>query len=505
MSSNTIKLTLSDLDSMSSMTQGVDLQYVPLSGLQVMQRKKLTREEFREKISSSIQAEFRRSLLYSKNVVINRAFILATKELYNPILNVDDDRDAYLALFRNQSIIPYLYTEKSVMDEGEIIKQDNGVKAMKELIKENEQVACVRLSWKENDNLRSAQEMASAFTSYMLSARTVADKIAFDLGIRDLQGFKRKLSEVSSYTNKMMDKKGRDYITRIELYKKFICPATSNEKTSRKFINEGFYDFNKPFWKELKLVFDLKYQSNLTDKLRIQTFSASDLPERTSLRELDMRVRSMQDVEMLDLPLVFSDIVFSMLRQGLWLNRINDLTFKDIVKLRMTDEYNEFILSAAKLKSDAQDIIIKAKQSKQGGSRPLNFRDFYGSFYNYQKAIAKIPEKKRLQNIKPKIELILKIGTAVIALSPIDSVAKIVGSVGTLSAEGATFTAKIIASAAKDVDLALDFDFMQTKIQDAEREYRRLIENLKKNKYQIVRSKSKSRNAVLSREYPELY
>src|SRR5512138_1922561 len=87
MSNNVIPLTKENLSIMSSTTQGVDNQYVPLAGLKKIEKQKLSREEYRKNIKKDIEAEFKRALLYSDSVVINRAFIINTEELYKPLLS----------------------------------------------------------------------------------------------------------------------------------------------------------------------------------------------------------------------------------------------------------------------------------------------------------------------------------------------------------------------------------------------------------------------------------
>jgi len=510
MSENTIPLTSNNIGLMSSMTQGVDNQYVPLAGLKQMEKKKLSREEYRKEISDDIKAEIRRALLYSDSVVINRAFITNTREIYEPLLSIGAEKEAICTLFQNKAIVPYLYNESTILDGGDILKVDDGVKAIAELVKEIEQVACIRLSWDEKENSDGATQLARAFTSYLSSAYLVAEQIAFDLDIKDVKGFKNRLVDVSRFCLDTTQSTGKDYATRTQLYSKFLCVDGKNDGEIKVNINNGKYDFDKIFWKELKLIFDLKYQANLTDKLRIQTFSASDLPERAALREMDMVASGVKTGELIDLSVVFGEVVYGILQKGLWLSRINDLTLSDIVKIRLSDEHKQFIYTSRKLKEDADRTILDLQRGGKSNDQPLDFSSFYKAFCSYQEAIAKIPAQKSAEQIKPVIKTIITIGGVVLTFSASGPVVKVAGAVAALKDESASLVAKTIAGAAEKVDLALDFNFMRTRIASAKDEYNRLIDKLRSKGYEIDiqdNSLPSSPNGTLatSEPYPDMY
>jgi hypothetical protein len=509
MTDNTVRLSGNDIGSMSSMTQGFDNQYVPLSGLKKMEKKKLSREGYRQDISDDIKAEFRRALLYSDSVVINRAFFTNTREIYQPLLTTGEEKDSFLQLVNNKAIVPYLYRETSVLEEDEIYRRDDGVKAMTELVRAVGQVPCVRLSWNEKENLKGAYQLAKAYTNYVMSARIVADAIASDLGIKDVEGFKQRLNKVTRYCLDEFEESGDDYITRQKLYAKFICVEGSTDEETKDNITRGIYDFQKPFWRELKLIFDLKYQANLTDKLRIQTFSASDLPERAALRELDMIALGELQGEIIDLPLIFSEVVYGTLQKGLWLARINDLSFQDMLAVRALPEYRRFIKASCKLKEDAKNVVQDTQKAGEGVDKPLPFSEFYKSFCDYQQAIAKKTMKKSAENIKPVINTIIKIAGVTLTFSAQHPVVKVAGAIGALEEESATLVAKVFAGAAKEIDLALDFDFMRTRIANAKAEYHKLISKLEKNGYKLQETIPKQSgkgtlSAEQTRDYPDL-
>ncbi len=508
MTDNTIPLTSKHIGSMSSMTQGVDNQYVPLAGLKRMEKKKWTREKFRPEISESIKAEIRRALLYSDSVVINRAFITNTNEIYQPILDIGTEREAIISLFKSKAIIPYLYNEKHILDEGTIIKENEGLMAIEELVRELDRVACIRLSWDETENADGALQLARSFTSYLSSAYLVADLIAHDLGVKDVAGFKSRLVDVSRFCLDTTQSTGQDYVTRTQVYSKFLCVEGNTVEETRENINKGKYDFNKPFWKELKQVFDLKYQANLTDKLRIQTFSAIDLPERTTLREVDLVASGVKTGEFIDLSVVFGQVVYGALRKGLWLERINDLTLEDIVRIRRSDEHKKFIQASGRLKEDADRTILDLQRGEKGADHPLDFAGFYDSFCEYQEAIAKIPAKKSAEKIQPVIKTIITIGGVTLTFSAAATIVKVAGAVAALKDDSASLTAKTIAGAAKRVDLALDFNFMRTRIASAKDEYHRLIDTLRLRGYEIDMTDvlpATSSNGTLATGEPSVY
>jgi hypothetical protein len=489
MSNNIIPLTKENLSIMSSTTQGVDNQYVPLSGLKKMEKQKLTREEYRKNIKKDIEAEFKRALLYSDSVVINRAFIINTEELYKPLLSSGDEKLAYLDLVRTQGIVPYLYNERSITeaDTSGFTKRDSGTMAVAELERELGNVPCVRYSWDEDQNKKDANRSAKAFTSYVMSARIVASEIAADLRIKDVDGFKKKLNEVTTFCTEMFDKTKRDLITRQQLYIKFVCVEGKTEDETRSNVIQGKYDYSKKFWKELKMIFDLKYQANSADGLRIQTLSGRDLPERSALHELDMAIELAPASESIDLSTMFGEIIFGQLSKALWIRTVNDLTFKDILTIRQNcDEYKIFLEAAKKLKLDAQSMIDDVQKSKKGADFSLDFKSFVNGFYNYQNAIREITSAKSAENIKPAIKIVINMGGVLLTVLADDKLIKLSGATaGVLSDQAATVFSKVVAGASKNVDLAINYNFMRTRVSNARGEYERLLEMFKKQGFDI--------------------
>ncbi|MCL4275855.1 MAG: hypothetical protein KJZ77_18435 [Anaerolineales bacterium] len=513
MSTNVIPLTKEDLSIMSSTTQGVDNQYVPLAGLKKMEKQKLSREEYRKKIKKDIEAEFKRALLYSDSVVINRAFIINTEELYKPLLSSGDEKKAYLDLVKSKGIIPYLYNEKSITegDASGYTKRDSGTMAVAELERELEKVPCVRFSWDEQQNLKDANRSARAFTSYIMSARIVANEIAADLKIKDVEGFKKKLNEVTTFCTETFDETKRDLITRQQLYIRFVCVEGRTKEESSQNVIQGKYDYSKKFWKELKMIFDLKYQANSADGLRIQTLSGRDLPERSALHELDMAMELAPASESIDLSTMFGEIVFSKLTNALWIRTVNDLTFSDIHKIRQDcDEYKIFLESAKKLKLDTQSMIDDLQKSKKGVDFALDFKSFINGFYNYQNAIRKITSARSAENIRPAIKVVINIGGVLLTVLADDKLVKLSGATaGVLSDQAATVISKVVAGASKNVDLAINYNFMRTRISNARDEYERLLNKFRKQGFNVVADKQdKQEEATIATQneltYPEV-
>lgn len=493
MSNNIIPLTKENLSIMSSTTQGVDNQYVPLAGLKKMESQKLTREQYRKNIRKDIEAEFKRALLYSDSVVINRAFIINTEELYKPLLSSGDEKLAYLDLVRSQGIIPYLYSEKSLTEADPVgyTKSDSGASAVAELEKELGKVPCVRYSWDEDQNKKDANRSAKTYTSYIMSSRIVADEIARDLRIKDVEGFKKKLNEVTAFCTETFDKTKRDLITRQQLYVKFVCVEGKSDEETKQNVIQGRYDFSKKFWKELKMIFDLKYQANSADGLRIQTLSGRDLPERSALHELDMAIELAPASESLNLSTLFSEIIFSQLTEALWIRTVNDLSLRDIHSIRQDcDEYKIFLGAAKQLKLDTQSMIDDLQKHKKGIDYPLDFKSFANGFYNYQNAIRKITSAKSAKNIKPAIKLVIDIGAVALSVLIDEKIVKLSGATAAvLSDQAATVFSKIVAGASKNVDLAINYNFMRTRVSNARDEYERLLKMFRKQGFDVVTDK----------------
>jgi hypothetical protein len=69
--------------------------------------------DVKKKRDVSVSAEFRRALLTSEQVILNRAYIYNNSALSVEYRSFDDRRKAFGSLLKDGAIVPYLYAESS--------------------------------------------------------------------------------------------------------------------------------------------------------------------------------------------------------------------------------------------------------------------------------------------------------------------------------------------------------------------------------------------------------
>lgn len=110
------------------------------------------------------RTEFMRSLVYSSQVVIQRASLKNSKFLYRNYQSDSGDLQAFARLVREHAIVPYLYTESSLVGQHDFEVLGEGDRAVQALLSEvGDDVRCVRLAVDDAENSRAANIMARDF------------------------------------------------------------------------------------------------------------------------------------------------------------------------------------------------------------------------------------------------------------------------------------------------------------------------------------------------------
>jgi len=473
-----LKLLPSDLDRLASAPQGLDGQYVPQSLL----KKGRPLSELQDSLQKDVRAEYFRSLLYSPQVMLNRAYLINTPVIYGDFVKASPTRDTFLKFLEEKWIIPWLYKETTFEEKPAFSVDPVGWEATRGLVGEAD-IPYLRLSWDERENIEKTNRLSRVFTGYVMRMALVSDEIADSFGIKDedeRKRFSQKLSEVGQYVYTVFDKEKRKFITRDDVYKKFVCVDDTPTV-------EGKYDQSKEFYRELKILFDLKYNVNLPDSLGIQTLTGYDLPDRATLREVDLLLATgdTKGVE-LDLSTLFGNIIVGKLGTGMWINSINHLTLEEISKARQTPEFGKFLKVTAELRQTAESVV---KES----AVPLNFEEYFLAFNNYQKAIANIVEKNYRDEIQPSIEIIIQIGGMILTLLPESNVVKVLGAVASLNDKVAALTAKVIAKGRKGLDIhnaSVSRDLLKTSLLDPKGQVNSLLEKIRKSGYKVESQQS---------------
>jgi len=488
------QLVSSDLNPLASVPQGLDGQYVPENLL----KKKQPLNELLGALEKFVRAEYFRSLLYSPQVVVNRAYFINSPAIFKDFIKGSDHRDTFLRFLENKWIIPWLFKERDFKDKPAFSVNQVGWEATQDLLGEAD-IPYSRFSWDEKENIEKANRLSRVFTGYVMRLPLVSDRLADSLGISDeneRKSFSRKMTEVVKYSCDVFDDKKRKFITRDELYLKFICVDGTQAV-------DGYYDFNKEFCRELKLLFDLKYNVNLPDGLGIQTLTGKDLPDRAALHEIDLVLATgdFKGVE-LDLATLFGKILINKMNTATWINSINHLTLEDIDKARTTPEFGDFMKASADLKHLAEEA------TKTKAATPIDFERYFYVFNEYQRAIANNAAQRFRVEIQPAIEIIINIGGVILTLLPESKVVKLLGTIAGLKEKVAALTAKVIATGRRGLDLhnaSISRDILKISLLDPKGQASQLLEMIKKSGYKLEEYKDAKAEEKGTLEKPRDY
>lgn len=498
-----VKLENDKDNKLSIAVQALDNQYVPESILERMKILNLSKSSWYINwlLQNRTRREFKRALLYSEEIDVNRAFFVNNPFLYKKFSRKSKQRDAIYYLLKDKAFVPWLWKEHSI--EEYIEKSIKGIdkegkKALKEFIKDFGLIECVRLSNDEKENSEKANKMSEQLANYFKNSSEIVNKVVTDLKIEDKEGFKKKTLEIKKDIENEIKKNGS--ISRTFLYENYICvPGTE--------IDKGVYDFSKPFMREIKYLADLKYSSNFGDALDIQTFSPRELPSRFALHELDLDLKSKKEGYSFDLCTYLEEALHLFLLPDSWVKSLNCLTYNDILKIRKSEEYHNFIESIKSIQMPEKTLV------KTGKTEQLNFRDFQEKFMTYQKLIVRLSSIRRINTIKPIVRLVIDIGINTIDIGIDQGTVQIVDDIidkANYKDEIATIIIRAIICSESNNDLECSFNLLSSHIQDAESEFAHAKEILKKegftiNNKPLTREVVNEEGTIATQEYPDIY
>jgi hypothetical protein len=379
--------------------QCVDNQYVSDHVFNDMMNRGVDYED--QKVAEARERDFRtefiRSLVYSSQVILQRAHLKNSEFLYKNYdpKNVADLR-AFATLMRNHAIIPYLYMESSLTDEQEFGVRDEGVRALRALLEEaGPDIRCVRLAADDTANSRAADIMATDFgaglTRLNFLDSSQRNAMASEL-FRDpsqlqepgsWQEFERAVDELATFAfikgadlRSENKKISRDYV-----YQEWLTAGGSDKERSD---NVKLGRFKEPdrtnrFPLELKKYIDLVYNANLPDHLGRYTFTPVNMPSRMALQDKprtgfthDEITGAISDTDALEW---IRRSFMARTQATMNLPLLSELTVADVMVIRDMPEWESF--------KDAQQQILR---------EPLrcldNIQGFQHSFDDFQRALS---------------------------------------------------------------------------------------------------------------------
>ena len=387
------------------------------------------------------RAEFIRSLVYSSQVVIQRAYLKNSDFLYkNYHPENGENLRAFAELMRRHAIIPYLFTESSLAESQDFDVRREGDVATQALLNEvGDDVRCVRLAVDAAANFDATASMATDFGVGLarlnnldsIQRNAMAAELFADPARLQKEGaweaFEAAVDDLAEYAFRKASERRRENkkITRQDVYRdRFSEGGIEENVVVGRFKPPGKDD---PFLLELKKYVDLVYNVNLPDHLRRYTFTPANMPSRMALQDAPGQgFRHEQISALISDPDALESVRRSFMattQAAMNLPLLSELSVADVLAIRDLPEWESF--------KDGQAQILQ---------NPLQCLDnlpaFQESFDRFQRALSgwynrTYGRNETVQRYCSFVSLALSIGgTIVVAGSHLGSVPHDLGALG---------------------------------------------------------------------------
>ncbi|MBC7911126.1 MAG: toll/interleukin-1 receptor domain-containing protein [Pyrinomonadaceae bacterium] len=314
--------------------------------------------------------EFIRSLIYSSQIVVNRAFIKNNPFLYkNYLPGKSKSIGAFASLVRSKAIVPYLFrehsfTEKLNFDESK--EGDTAARALLDVI--GEDVTCVRFSENDKENETKISLLSSEFGGYLTKLRMLSDgqlkAMADELFEAErapvkITNFKKQITKLAEYAFK----KGAG-LSREDIYKDWFAEGTTESERKANTVRGRFRQSDgKNCLFELKKLVDLRYNTNLPDLLKRFTFTPAGMPSRIALQDFNPvtdAVKSTEAEKFVDDTFNRFDqmqrVIMATQQKKMNLPLLKNLTVADVQTIRSFPEWHKFTQAQKKVLEDPHSL-----------------------------------------------------------------------------------------------------------------------------------------------------
>ena len=480
------RIEANDLKPVAVVAQSLDNQWVPRSVLAQMLARGEGLDDVQALRDRNVSAEFRRALLTSEQVVVNRVYLYNNASVSTEYREFSDRRSAFGELLKGGAIVPYLFVESSPTEPpGRMDVDQESVFAWERLCEEFPPT-CLRLSWDDRENARATNEFLSnrfhkfAQTLNLLDAANLLVDLGYPSNDLPTKPFSRRLRDVARYAMDVSDDDTR--VTRNLLYEKFI----SAEDTD---VTAGIYDKNKPFASELKQLLDLSYNVNLPDAIDRFPLTPIDSLHRTALQELLLE-RQPAGIGSDELAHHLKQAAFS-LSQGFSRERakdakrktaaltdmLNGLSLPTIVKVR--NESSAWLTYIARVRDLLDDPLSFAK----GGADRVF--EGYSDLLRHAGEVEAADSGGRIgERLVPGAALIVEAGGAVLTiLIGEDTAMQVGGAVGSIvGGKALPIVVRLVTGGftrrRQLAAISSSVDIMRRQLVDGKREWSRIVDEL---------------------------
>ena len=481
-----------ELNTIPILSQALDNQWLPRNLLKEALKAGEVSADLERQREEIVRAEYIRSLINGDQVVINRAFLFNNPIIFKDYLPAKkdsdtdevqravDNREAFKRLLKEHVIVPYLFKEKSPVQQLDFstLSFEEWTKVCKEV----PGLQCVRLSWDDAQNLKSADiDVAGRFINSALTIGTPQkdfDKYIEDLDLspREKDELKKQLRNVIQKAVELLNQK--EAVTREDLYKEFV--TIDGTKPA-----DRHYDKTKPFAGEIKELLDLAYARNLPDALGGYLLTPVDSLPRSALQEAADELRS-SDTTAQDIVKMLQRRLFEVVQEGQYLPSLDLLSLPDVNLIRGTSEWFNYIEEFKKLLIDPIPTFAEGQAYKvQASYARLADRMTKLIANRYAQDMTKASAKTVFV-----IELVIEIGAGLLSIvgvpgGPIIQVAG--GSAIAMAGKKALsfsvrFVIRDIASKRANKGLSNSIELMRGKMREGAQQWDELLRLIKDTK-----------------------
>ncbi|MBT2457954.1 hypothetical protein [Streptomyces sp. ISL-86] len=331
------QLVFADLTDYPVMAQALDNQWLPAGLAESRQRASAVPGPSPE-IVSAAAAEFRRSLVNSGTLVVNRAYLLNNEALYTSYLPTADplERGAFAGLLNSRALVPYLFTEREATVDFAWGYDRQVHTAWSRMLSEEADPALVRFDWEDGHNEQKTGHVANWFSQQLSVLKRLAPaELGKNLGIGEAQAKAMRDGILRDLYFWAGEQDNDNPITRQAVYRSFLCrPGTEPHEN---LLLDG------PHIVPMKQLIDLLYNLGIPKASGLMALTPPDSPPRSTLQELRQEERPRdEDPEALG-QLLRGLIADDLHRAVDGPNSYAGLGLADVVRLRREEEWRAYI------------------------------------------------------------------------------------------------------------------------------------------------------------------